>query len=52
MASALARERGAELSAFEAVAEPMYASHPISGQWALEARVEKARNQLTELQGR
>lgn len=32
VASTLARERGAELSAFEAVAEPMYASHPVSGQ--------------------
>lgn len=32
VASTLARERGAELSAFEAVAEPMYASDPVSGQ--------------------
>jgi nucleotide-binding universal stress UspA family protein len=38
VASELARERGADLSAFEAVAEPMYASDPVSGQWALEAR--------------
>jgi nucleotide-binding universal stress UspA family protein len=49
VASALARERGAELSAFEAVAEPMYANDPVSGQWALEARLEKARKQLAEL---
>lgn len=32
VARTLARERGAELSAFEAVAEPMYASDPVSGQ--------------------
>ena len=51
VASTLARERGAELSAFEAVAEPMYASHPVSGQWALEARLEKAQKQLAELRG-
>ena len=51
VASTLARERGAELSAFEAVAEPMYASHPVSGQWALEARLEKAQKQLGELRG-
>ena len=49
VASTLARERGAELSAFEAVAEPMYASDPVSGQWALDARVQKAENQLAEL---
>jgi nucleotide-binding universal stress UspA family protein len=49
VASALARERGAELSAFDALAEPMYANDPVSGQWALEARVEKARKQLAEL---
>jgi nucleotide-binding universal stress UspA family protein len=49
VASALARERGAELSVFAAVAEPMYASDPVSGQWALEARLEKARKQLAEL---
>jgi nucleotide-binding universal stress UspA family protein len=48
-ASELARERGAELSAFEVVAEPMYASDPVSGQWALDARVEKAEKQLSEL---
>ena len=48
VASALARERGAELSAFEAVAEPMYGSDPVSGQRALEARLEKARKQLAE----
>jgi nucleotide-binding universal stress UspA family protein len=51
VASALARERGAELSAFEAVAEPMYANDPVSGQLALEARLEKARKQLAELRG-
>jgi nucleotide-binding universal stress UspA family protein len=51
VASALARERGAELSAFEAVAEPMYANDPVSGQQALEARLEKARKQLAELRG-
>ena len=51
VASALARERCAELSAFEAVAEPMYANDPVSGQWALEARLEKARKQLAELRG-
>jgi nucleotide-binding universal stress UspA family protein len=51
VASTLARERGAELSAFEAVAEPMYVSHPVSGQWALEARLEKAQKQLAELGG-
>jgi nucleotide-binding universal stress UspA family protein len=51
VASALARERGAELSAFEAVAEPMHASDPVSGQWALEARLEKAQEQLAELPG-
>jgi nucleotide-binding universal stress UspA family protein len=49
VASELARERGAELSAFEVVAEPMYASDPVSGQWALDARVEKAEKQLAEL---
>jgi nucleotide-binding universal stress UspA family protein len=49
VASELARVRGAELSAFEAVAEPMYASDPVSGQWALEARLEKAEKQLAEL---
>jgi nucleotide-binding universal stress UspA family protein len=49
VASELARERGAELSAFEAVAEPMYTSDPVSGQWALEARLEKAEEQLAEL---
>jgi nucleotide-binding universal stress UspA family protein len=48
LASALARERGAELSAFEAVPEPIYASDPISTQWALEARLEKAQKQLAE----
>jgi nucleotide-binding universal stress UspA family protein len=32
VASTLARERGAELSALEAVAEPMSASDPVSGQ--------------------
>jgi nucleotide-binding universal stress UspA family protein len=51
VASTLARERGAELSAFEAVAEPMYASPPVSGQWALEARLEKAQKQLAGLGG-
>ena len=51
VARTLARERGAELSAFEAVAEPMYASDPVSGQWALEARLEKAQKQLAELRG-
>ena len=51
MGSALARERGAELSAFEGVAEPMHASDPVSGQWALEARLEKAQEQLAELPG-
>jgi nucleotide-binding universal stress UspA family protein len=49
VASELARERGAELSAFEVVAEPMSASDPVSGQWALEARLEKAEKQLAEL---
>ena len=49
LATGLARERGAELSVFEAVAEPMYASDPVSGQWALEARLEKAEEQLAEL---
>ena len=29
----------------------MYASHPVSGQWALEARLEKAQKQLAELRG-
>ena len=51
VARTLARERGAELSAFEAVGEPMYASDPVSGQWALEARLEKAQKQLAELRG-
>jgi nucleotide-binding universal stress UspA family protein len=51
VASALARERGAELSALDAVAEPMYASDPVSGQWALEGRLEKAQKQLAELGG-
>jgi nucleotide-binding universal stress UspA family protein len=51
VASTLARERGAELSAFEAVAEPIYVGHPVSGQWALEARLEKAQKQLAELGG-
>jgi nucleotide-binding universal stress UspA family protein len=51
VASELARERGAEVSAFEAVAEPMYASDPVSGQWALEERLDKARRQLAELRG-
>ena len=51
VASTLARERGAELSAFEAVAEPMHASDPVSGQWALEAGLEKAQKQLAELSG-
>jgi nucleotide-binding universal stress UspA family protein len=51
VASALARESGAELSAFEAVAEPLQASDPISGGWALEARLEKAQKQLGELRG-
>jgi nucleotide-binding universal stress UspA family protein len=51
VASALARERGAELSAFEAVAEPLHASDPVSGRWALEARSEKAQKQLAELRG-
>ena len=51
VASALARERGAELSAFEAVAEPMHASDPVSGQWGLEARLDKAQEQLAELPG-
>ena len=49
VASELARERGAELSAFEAVAEPTYASDPVSSQWAREARLEKAEKQVTEL---
>jgi nucleotide-binding universal stress UspA family protein len=49
VASTLARERGAELSAFDAVAEPMYASDPVSGQWALEARLAQAEKQLAEL---
>jgi nucleotide-binding universal stress UspA family protein len=47
VASALARERGAELSALEAVAEPMY----VSGRWALEGRLEKAQKQPAELHG-
>jgi nucleotide-binding universal stress UspA family protein len=47
VASALARERGAELSALEAVAEPMY----VSGQWALEGRLEEAQKQPAELRG-
>jgi hypothetical protein len=51
VASALARERGAELSAFEAVSEPIYVNDPVSGQWALEARLEKAQKQLAELPG-
>jgi nucleotide-binding universal stress UspA family protein len=51
VASALARERGAELSALEAIAEPMYASDPVSGQRALEGRLEKAQRQLGELRG-
>jgi nucleotide-binding universal stress UspA family protein len=29
----------------------MYANDPVSGQWALEARLEKARKQLAELRG-
>ena len=49
VAGELARDRGAELSVFEAVAEPMYSSDPVSGQWALEARLEKAEEQLAEL---
>jgi nucleotide-binding universal stress UspA family protein len=49
VASALARERAAELSALDAVAEPIYANDPVSGQWALEARFEKAQQQLAEL---
>jgi nucleotide-binding universal stress UspA family protein len=49
VAGVLARERGAELSAFEAVAGPVYASDPVSGRWALEARLEKARKQLADL---
>jgi nucleotide-binding universal stress UspA family protein len=51
VASALARERGAELSALEAVAEPMSASNPASGHSALEARLEKAQKQLADLRG-
>jgi nucleotide-binding universal stress UspA family protein len=49
VASELARARGAELSVFEAVAEPMYASDPVSGQWALEARLAKTEERLAEL---
>jgi nucleotide-binding universal stress UspA family protein len=48
-ASELARERGAELSVFEAVAEPMYGSDPVSGELALEERREKAERRLAEL---
>jgi nucleotide-binding universal stress UspA family protein len=51
VASTLARECDAELSAFEAVAEPLQASDPVSGRWALEARLEKAQKQLAELGG-
>jgi nucleotide-binding universal stress UspA family protein len=49
VASELARERGAELSAYEAVAEPMYASDPVSSQWALGARLKKAEKRVAEL---
>jgi nucleotide-binding universal stress UspA family protein len=49
VAREIARTLGAELSAFEVVAEPMYAGDPISGQWALDARVEEAEKQLAQL---
>jgi nucleotide-binding universal stress UspA family protein len=49
VARELARERGAELSAFEAVAEPLHANDPVSGQWALAARLEKAEERMAEL---
>jgi nucleotide-binding universal stress UspA family protein len=50
VASELAREHKAELSAFEAVPEPMYVSDPVNGQLALEDRLAKAREQLGVLE--
>jgi nucleotide-binding universal stress UspA family protein len=50
-ASELAREVEAELSAFEAVPEPMYVTDPVNGQVALEHRLAKAREQLAALEG-
>ena len=48
--SELARELKAELSAFEAVPEPMYVSDPVNGHVALEDRLAKAREQLAALE--
>jgi nucleotide-binding universal stress UspA family protein len=49
VASELAREHDAELSAFEAVPEPIYVHDPRSGQWELEERLAKAYKRLDEL---
>jgi nucleotide-binding universal stress UspA family protein len=49
VASELAREHNAELSAFEAVPEPIYVHDPRSGQWELDERLVKAYKRLDEL---
>ena len=49
VASELAREHNAELSAFEAVPEPIYVHDPRSGRWELEERLAKAYKRLDEL---
>ena len=50
VASELASELDAELSAFEAVPEPMYGTDPMNGHLALEHRLAEARKQLAELE--
>jgi nucleotide-binding universal stress UspA family protein len=49
VAGELAREHNAELSAFEAVPEPIYVHDPRSGRWELEERLVKAYKRLDEL---
>ena len=51
MASTLARERGAERSAFEAVADPMYASHPRERPLGARSALGEGQKQLAELGG-
>lgn len=51
VASELARELEAELSAFEAVPAPMYVSDPLTGHLALVHRLAEAREQIAALEG-
>lgn len=49
VASELARDHNAELSAFEAVPEPIYVHDPLSGRWERDERLGKAYRRLDEL---